>query len=622
MHMMEEPSSPLTSVAGSIESPSFSRSRTASPSRCSTADTSSRSLSPAQTVVSGIQSPTKDSAIFSDSSVQKRPTDATDGSLPRKKRRTSPPKERTTSYVDLTKPNEELTEEDNQQIDQLLSALRKKKKVVVVAGAGISVSAGIPDFRSATGLFSTLRNQHKIKASGKHLFDASVYRHNSSTQSFHTMVREMAHMSKQAQPTPFHHLVASLAQEGRLLRLYSQNIDGIDTSMQPLATNVPLNPKGPWPATVQLHGGLEKMVCTKCGQVQPFNGQIFDGPEAPLCETCEADDEVRTAHAGKRSHGIGRLRPRFVLYNEFNPDEEAIGNVSSADLKARPDAVIVVGTTLKVPGTRRLVKELCKVARGRRNGFTTWINVDPEPKGVDFKDCWDLVVKAKCDSVANLAALPPWDCPVGDDYHVSSEQDMVNQELLSKSRLKIEISPRSSSPVSISQELPGQPSEPGKTLESEEAHIHLPTPPRSGVKIVLKTKPPQGNAVANTTASNPKTKKPAKPRVRKPKVPTKPTVPKNSVKQAFKTSKVSAQPVLAKATKVIGVAPTTQLLPKDMLPNSTSIAVRSANSDTFSYSKTTGGQIICGNDAAANKHEPRETIRPSSVPHSMSNIID
>lgn len=42
-------------------------------------------------------------------------------------------------------------------------------------GAGISVQAGIPDFRSETGLFQTLKRDHSCLTSGKDLFDASVF---------------------------------------------------------------------------------------------------------------------------------------------------------------------------------------------------------------------------------------------------------------------------------------------------------------------------------------------------------------------------------------------------------------------------------------------------------------
>jgi NAD+-dependent protein deacetylase SIR2 len=152
---------------------------------------------------------------------------------------------------------------------------------------------------------------------------------------------------------------------------------------------------------------LNKMVCQKCGYLSDFDEALFEGPEPPPCKECETSDGVRMA-AGLRSHGIGRLRPRMVLYNEYNPDEEAIGAVSHADIKSRPDAVIVVGTSLKVPGIRRLAREMCAVTRDRRGGFTAWINMDPEPVG-DMKDSWDMVVRGECDEIARYVGLPRWD---------------------------------------------------------------------------------------------------------------------------------------------------------------------------------------------------------------------
>jgi NAD-dependent histone deacetylase SIR2 len=264
----------------------------------------------------------------------------------------------------------------------------------------------VPDFRSAQGLFKALKKEHNLKSSGKDLFDASsVYKDENSISSFHQMVRQLSNMTKSAQPTPFHHMLASLADEGRLLRLYTQNVDGIDTSMEPLKTNVPLNRKGPWPRTIQLHGGLQKMVCSKCHEMSDLVADLFDGPSPPTCHMCEAADNARTEYAGKRSHGIGRLRPRMVLYNEHNPDDEAIGRVVSADLRTRPDALIVVGTTLKIPGVRRIVKEMCGVVRSRRGGLTVWINTTAPPPGKDYD--WDLVVQGPCDRVAAHAGPRP-----------------------------------------------------------------------------------------------------------------------------------------------------------------------------------------------------------------------
>jgi len=174
------------------------------------------------------------------------------------------------------------------------------------------------------------------------------------------MVSSMSRLTKDAKPTPFHHMLATIAKEDRLLRLYSQNVDGIDTSLEPLKTRTPLrkDDEGKWPRTVQLHGGLDKMVCSKCHELSDFDADLFSGPTPPLCPRCEEINDLRTNFEGKRSHGIGRLRPRMVLYNEHNPDDEAIGSVTREDLRKRPDAVIVVGTTLKVPGVRRIVRDV------------------------------------------------------------------------------------------------------------------------------------------------------------------------------------------------------------------------------------------------------------------------
>ncbi|KAL9116270.1 MAG: hypothetical protein Q9187_007205 [Circinaria calcarea] len=317
-----------------------------------------------------------------------------------KKRRRPEPKPRTTEHLNLSKPSNRPTTEVNPPLDLLMKVLRKRRKIVVIVGAGISVSAGIPDFRSTTGLFNTLRSEHKLKASGKHLFDASVYQTDSSTSSFHDMVRSMSRLVSAAKPTAFHQMLSTLASEGRLMRLYTQNVDGIDVALPSLETSVPLSMKGPWPRTIQLHGGLEKMVCSKCNHLSDFEAALFDGPEPPPCGVCAETDKVRTDHAGKRSHGIGKLRPRIVLYNEHNPDEEAIGAVVGSDLRSRPDAVIVVGTSMKIPGVRRIVREMCGVVRGRKDGLAVWINQEAPPVGKEFEDCWDLIVKGACDEVA------------------------------------------------------------------------------------------------------------------------------------------------------------------------------------------------------------------------------
>lgn len=331
-----------------------------------------------------------------------------DGDPPRKRKRTVEPKDRKTEYLDVRLDPLQPTIERSPELETLLKVLRKKKKIVVVAGAGISTAAGVPDFRSSNGLFNTLRQENKLKTSGKQLFDASVYQTDASTSFFHDMVRTLSNVVNGAKATLFHHMLATLADEGRLLRLYTQNVDGIDTELEPLRTQIPLPKKGPWPRAVQLHGSLKKMVCAKCGDLRDFAPELFDGPHPPACGSCIDLDKVRTEEAGKRSHGIGKLRPRMVLYNEHNPDAEAIGSIVTSDLRARPDAIIVAGTTMEIPGVQRMVKEMCGVIKDRKDGKCIWINRGPPPTNPKFEDIWDLVVSGDCDHVALLAGMRKW----------------------------------------------------------------------------------------------------------------------------------------------------------------------------------------------------------------------
>ena len=407
-----EPSSPLTEISDSDLS-ILSRSPTPPPELSKSFAQRRAYMSPS----SSRRSSAKTSPAPED--MPSPPSSNDDNPRPAKRRKTAEPKERTAEYLDLSGSSVE--EEELPQLQRLLSVLHKKRKIVVIAGAGISVSAGIPDFRSATGLFNTLKKEHKLKSSGKDLFDASVYQDDTSTSTFHDMVRTLSQHTKAAEPTAFHHLLATLAQEGRLMRLYTQNVDGIDTSLPPLSTQVPLPKKGPWPKTVQVHGGLDYMVCSKCHVVKDFDAEQFKGPSPPPCPSCVENDEIRQ-FADKRSHGIGRLRPRMVLYNEHNPDDESIGSCASYDMRMRPDAVIVAGTTLKVPGVRRIARKMCNIVRDRKDGVTVWLNNDPEPMGKDLEDKWDLVVKGPCDEVARYANMRRWDDPM--HYKTVTDEDL------------------------------------------------------------------------------------------------------------------------------------------------------------------------------------------------------
>ncbi|KAJ7454734.1 DHS-like NAD/FAD-binding domain-containing protein [Mycena latifolia] len=303
------------------------------------------------------------------------------------------------------------------QLEKVIKAILKAKRIVIVCGAGISVQAGIPDFRSPEGLFQTLKrdNPKEALASGKDLFDASVFHSENTTSLFCQMIARLSELSSAAQPTPFHNLLRTLDDRGKLLRVYTQNIDAIEQKSG-LSFGVPpfqekrskprtpkANPKSKSPSAVMpepepvpaenvasgsrlptppaetprcipLHGTLQTVHCQVCNHsfalADHFESLVLGTP--PACPECIAMEETRQL-VGKRARGVGRLRPSVVLYNEAHKDGEGVGDVVRRDLlglskgkgRSGADLLLVVGTSLRVQGTKRMVREFAKAVRAR-----------------------------------------------------------------------------------------------------------------------------------------------------------------------------------------------------------------------------------------------------------------
>jgi len=58
---------------------------------------------------------------------------------------------------------------------ETLRRLRTARRVVCVIGAGISTTSGIPDFRSAGGLYEHVKKKFNLR-NGADLFDANLFR--------------------------------------------------------------------------------------------------------------------------------------------------------------------------------------------------------------------------------------------------------------------------------------------------------------------------------------------------------------------------------------------------------------------------------------------------------------
>lgn len=321
----------------------------------------------------------------------------------RKKRLLYRPPIGTVLDIDEVNFKHELQEQDInlQDVSFLNHLFMECNRVICIAGAGISVGAGIPDFRSSNGLFSNLND-----GQGKNLFDyQAVYRDQETMSRFHKMVHDLYQMSMEGKPTLFHKFLDYLSGDGRLLRLYTQNIDLFELQLPHLQTLIPLQLSQNPPKCIQLHGNVQIMNCTKCHYRARLDPKIFlnltSNSPPPLCPECVEMDAVREI-AGKRKLGGGSLRPRIVLYNEFHPDGEIIGKISQKDLKLKPDCLVIVGTTLKIPGVRVLLRELTRMIHNSK-GCVVWVNKEePSTSIVDYLEYLDLIVIGDCQDIPKL----------------------------------------------------------------------------------------------------------------------------------------------------------------------------------------------------------------------------
>ncbi|KAJ3090681.1 hypothetical protein HK102_002950 [Quaeritorhiza haematococci] len=253
------------------------------------------------------------------------------------------------------------------------NALRKSKRSVVITGAGISVSGGIPDFRSSDGLYNLVKEKFpSVVVKGQDLFDATLFKDPVRTSIFYTFMAELKGVIDKANVTPTHQFLKRLDDDRKLLRCYTQNIDCLEAR---LSLSVDIADKRSV-KVVQLHGDLDHVVCTICNSLFEFSTSVqveFREGSPPPCPSCQEQESIRSA-MGKRALSIGILRPNITLYNEHHSRGDKIADVTSYDLKRRPDLLIIMGTSLKVVGVKRLVKDLANTVHELKNGKVIFIN--------------------------------------------------------------------------------------------------------------------------------------------------------------------------------------------------------------------------------------------------------
>ena len=95
---------------------------------------------------------------------------------------------------------------------------------------------------------------------------------------------------------------------------------------------------------------------------------------------------------------IGTLLPNIVLYNDPipHPSTETTSKVISTDLSRKPDLMIVFGTSLKVHGIKKLVKNFAKTIHANK-GTVIFVNKDELGKS-EWGNVFDYWVQGDCDA--------------------------------------------------------------------------------------------------------------------------------------------------------------------------------------------------------------------------------
>lgn len=172
-------------------------------------------------------------------------------------------------------------------------------------GAGVSTESGIPDFRSAHGLYR--------QAGGKAFEEMLSLRYFlSQPDAFWDFYRTVL-LHPEAQPNAGHRALARLEAQGRLKALITQNIDG-------------LHQQAGSRAVYELHGTVHRNLCMACRRPYAL-GDVLAGQGAPRC-ACG-----------------GLVRPDVVLYGE--PLDAGVMDAAIRAV-AQCDLLIVGGTSLAV----------------------------------------------------------------------------------------------------------------------------------------------------------------------------------------------------------------------------------------------------------------------------------
>ena len=189
-------------------------------------------------------------------------------------------------------------------VDRLAELVCERRPGVVLTGAGISTESGIPDFRSAGGIWEQYDPAEVAHVDAFRRDPARVWE-------FYALRLDAL---GRAEPNDGHRALADLEEEGWISAVVTQNVDG-------------LHQRAGSREVVEVHGSLREAECVHCGVRLPLEDAVASLP-LPPCPEC---GEV--------------VKPGVVMFGELLP-AEAIERAQA--LAAEADLLLVVGSSLEV----------------------------------------------------------------------------------------------------------------------------------------------------------------------------------------------------------------------------------------------------------------------------------
>jgi len=241
-------------------------------------------------------------------------------------------------------------------LEDCVRLINNSKNIIVLTGAGVSVSCGIPDFRSKDGVYARLAVDFPDLPDPQAMFDIHYFR--KDPRPFFKFAREI--YPGQFEPSPCHRFIRCLETHSRLLRNYTQNIDTLE---QVVGIG----------SVVQCHGSFATATCTMCKrkvEADSIRDDIFK-QNIPLCTLCPSPDLEE----------IFKLKEQALKQVEESKDlaKNVTGEAETPDATSAKDDIVENQSDKSEDKSTPIDTDKPKPGPSKENSVSTPINLQGSP---------------------------------------------------------------------------------------------------------------------------------------------------------------------------------------------------------------------------------------------------